>query len=198
MTRYAFIGLFLVGLAAIVYVLMSASAGKASGNPFERYATGHMQALSFAAAGQPIPGGTFTDADGALLGLDHFEGRTILVNYWATWCAPCEKEMPALGALQTARGGEAFEVVALSVDGMEDADYARRRLGELGAANIRFRHAPLDMGDIIYGAGVRGFPTTILYGPDGLEIARLQGDADWASLEAIQFIDAALRQVGER
>lgn len=193
MTRYAFLGLFLVALAAIVYVLISASGGKPGGNPLERYATGQMEKLDFAAAGQPVPTGTFTDSDGAARGLDTFAGKTILVNYWATWCPPCEKEMPSLGALQTARGGDRFEVVALSVDAAEDVDFARRRLTELGAANIAFRHAPMDNGDVIYGAGVRGFPTTILYGPDGLEIARLAGEADWASLEAVQFIDAALR-----
>ena len=193
MTRYAFLGLFLVALAAIVYVLMSASGGKPAGNPLERYATGQMEKLDFAAAGQPVPAGTFTDRDGEARGLDTFSGKTILVNYWATWCPPCEKEMPSLGALQTARGGDRFEVVALSVDSHEDVDFAKRRLTELGAANIAFRHAPMDAGDVIYGAGVRGFPTTILYGPDGLEIARLAGEADWASLEAVQFIDAALR-----
>lgn len=193
MTRYAFLGLFLVAIAAIVYVLMSASGGKPSGNPLERYATGQMQKLDFASAGQPIPAGTFTDSDGEARGLDAFAGKTILVNYWATWCPPCEKEMPSLGALQTARGGDQFEVVALSVDSAEDVDFAKRRLTELGAANIAFRHAPMDNGDVIYGAGVRGFPTTILYGPDGLEIARLAGEADWASLEAVQFIDAALK-----
>jgi thiol-disulfide isomerase/thioredoxin len=198
LTRYAFLALFLVGLASVVYVLISASSGSSASNRLERYATGEMQALSFEGMGQPVPTGTFIDADGELRGLDTLQGRMILVNYWATWCAPCEKEMPALGALQEARGDDSFEVVALSVDAREDADYARRRLGELGAANIRFRHAPLDQGEIVYGAGVRGFPTTILYGPDGLEIARLQGDADWASLEAVQFIDAALRQAGQR
>lgn len=193
MTRYAFLGLFLVAIAAIVYVLMSASGGKPAGNPLELYATGQMQKLDFASAGQPIPAGTFTDSDGEARGLDAFAGKTILVNYWATWCPPCEKEMPSLGALQTARGGDRFEVVALSVDSAEDVDFAKRRLTELGAANIAFRHAPMDNGDVIYGAGVRGFPTTILYGPDGLEIARLAGEADWASLEAVQFIDAALK-----
>lgn len=192
MTRYAFLGLFLVALAAIVYVLISASGGNSDGNPLQRYATGQMDKLDFASSGQPIPAGTFTDSDGEARGLDVFTGKTILVNYWATWCPPCEKEMPSLGALQTARGGERFEVVALSVDSAEDVDFAKRRLSELGAANIAFRHAPMDAGDVIYGAGVRGFPTTILYGPDGLEIARLAGEADWASLEAVQFVDAAL------
>lgn len=198
MTRFAFIGLFLVALAAIVYVLIRASAGDAPGNPLERYATGTLEKLDFAGAGTPVPAGTFDDAAGAEADLASFKGKTILVNYWATWCAPCEKEMPALGALQKARGGDAFEVVAISIDADEDVDYAKRRLTELGAANIAFRHAPLDRGDIVYGANVQGFPTTILYGPDGLEIARLSGEADWAAAEAVQFIDAALRQAGKR
>ncbi len=193
MTRYAYIGLFLVGLGAIVYVLMSAATGKPAGNPYQGFATGQMAKLEFGSAGQPIPAGTFTDSDNTPQTLEIFKGKTILVNYWATWCPPCEKEMPSLGALQTARASDSFEVVALSVDSPEDADYAKRRLTELGAANIAFRHAPMDNGDVIYGAGVRGFPTTILYGADGLEIARLAGDADWASPEAVQFIDAVLK-----
>lgn len=198
MSRFAFIGLFLVALAAIVYVLIRASAGDAPGNPLERYATGTLEKLDFAGAGTPVPEGTFDDAAGAEADLASFKGKTILVNYWATWCAPCEKEMPALGALQKARGGDAFEVVAISIDADEDVDYAKRRLTELGAANIAFRHAPLDRGDIVYGANVQGFPTTILYGPDGLEIARLSGEADWAAAEAVQFIDAALGQARKR
>jgi thiol-disulfide isomerase/thioredoxin len=198
MIRYVFAGLFLVALAAIVYVLMSAAGGKAASTTLERYAVGTLEKLDFSLAGQSVPEGTFDDAAGAEVTLASFAGKAILVNYWATWCAPCEKEMPALGALQAARGGDAFEVVAISIDADEDVEYAKRRLTELGAANIAFRHAPLDRGDIVYGANVQGFPTTILYGPDGIEIARMSGEADWAASEAVQFIDAALRQGRER
>ncbi len=198
MIRYVFAGLFLVALAAIVYVLMSAAGGKAASTTLERYAVGTLEKLDFSLAGQSVPDGTFDNAAGVEDTLASFKGKTILVNYWATWCAPCEKEMPALGALQAARGGEAFEVVAISIDADEDVEYAKRRLTELGAANIAFRHAPLDRGDIVYGANVQGFPTTILYGPDGIEIARMSGEADWAASEAVQFIDAALRQGRER
>lgn len=194
MTRYAFAGLFLVALAAIVYVLISAAGGKAQQHALERYAVGTLEKVDFSGAGQHVPTGTFNGPDGTEADLDSFKGKTILVNYWATWCSPCEREMPSLGALQAARGGDAFEVVAISIDSDEDVDYARRRLGELGASNIAFRHAPLDRGDIVYGANVQGFPTSILYGPDGLELARLSGEADWSAPEAVQFIDAALRQ----
>ena len=198
MNRYVFSGLFLVALAAIVYVLISASGGKPASSPLARYATGTLERLDFSSAGQSVPEGTFDDASGTEVTLASFKGKTILVNYWATWCAPCEKEMPALGALQKARGGDAFEVVAISIDSDEDADYVKRRLTELGAASIAFRHTPLDRGNIVYGANVQGFPTTILYGPDGIELARMSGEADWAASEAVQFIDAALRQARER
>ena len=96
----------------------------------------------------------------------------------------------------SSRGGDGFEVVAISVDGMDDKAYAARRLGELGAANITFHIAPPENYEIVYEAGVKGFPTSILYGPDGREIARLAGDADWASIEAIGFIDALLAKAG--
>lgn len=178
--------------------MVSRAAGSEdAGRPLQGYAVGTLEKLDFSLAGQPAPAGTFDLADGAQADLASLKGKTILVNYWATWCGPCEKEMPSLGALQAARGSDTFEVVAISIDSDEDVDYARQRLTELGAANITFRHAPLDRGDIVYGANVQGFPTTILYGPDGLEVARLSGEADWASAEAVQFIDAVLLQSGK-
>jgi len=191
------VAVLLIGCERVVHVVSRATGSDASTRPLERYATGTLEGLDFTLAGQPTPSGTFDQADGAEAELASFKGRTILVNYWATWCAPCEKEMPSLGALQAARGSDTFEVVAISIDSDEDVEYARQRLTELGAANIAFRHAPLDRGDIVYGANVQGFPTTILYGPDGLEIARLSGEADWAAAEAVQFIDAVLRQAGK-
>ncbi len=194
MTRIAFIGLFLLGLGAIVYVAFSAAGGGQASGRLEGYARDSLAGLDFSLSGSPAPAGVFSLSDGREAGLDSLRGKVILVNYWATWCAPCEREMPSLGALQAARGGPDFEVVAISVDDDSEAEYAARRLGELGAANLVFRHAPLDRGDIVYGAGVRGFPTTIIYDRGGLEVARLSGEADWAALEAVNFIDAVLKQ----
>ena len=194
MRRYAIPGLFLVGVIAIVYVLISAGIGKTDENPLAKYASGTLEKLDFATAGDPVGTDPFYLADGSAHTLDEFKGKTILVNFWATWCAPCEKEMPSLGALQKARGGDNFEVVAISVDAAEDKEYAEKRLGQLGAPNIRFRIVTPEQYELVYDSGVQGFPTSILYGPDGTEIARLAGEADWASFEAVGFIDALLER----
>lgn len=194
MKRYAIPGLFLVGVIAVVYVLISAGIGKQDENPLAKFATGSLAKLDFSSAGDPAGTDPFYLADGSARTLDAFKGKTILVNYWATWCAPCEKEMPSLGALQKARGGDTFEVVAISVDAAEDKEYAEQRLGQLGAPNIPFRIVTPEQYELVYDSGVQGFPTSILYGPDGKEIARLAGEADWSSFEAIGFIDALLER----
>ena len=194
MTRLAYLGLLLVALVAIVYVLFSAAGGEKSQNVLEPFATGELSQLSFESAGTAAPQDRFQDEAGNPVTLEAFRGKMILVNFWATWCGPCEAEMPSLGALQTARGGDQFEVVAISVDDGDDRDYAKRRLSELGASNITFHIAPPDAYEIVYGAGVRGFPTSVLYDSEGREIARLERSVDWASLDAINFVDAALKK----
>ena len=195
MTRYALAGLFMVGLIAIVYVLMSAGIGKGSSNPYEKFATGALAKLDFSGAGDEASDAPFLNADGTEGRLTDFKGKTILVNFWATWCGPCTKEMPALGALEKARGSDRFEVVAISIDAEDDLDYAAQRLNELGASNIAFRATPPERNnyELVYASGVRTFPTSVIYGPDGKEIARLSGDADWSSFDAVGFVDALLK-----
>ena len=143
--------------------------------------------------GEAIADYAVTNLDGEMVSLSSMRSDVVLMNLWATWCAPCEKEMPSLGALQTARGGDRFEVVAISVDAQEDLSYAAQRLGELGASNITFHSATPEQFEIVYDSGVQGFPTTILYDASGVEIARLAGDADWSSIEGGGFIFALLK-----
>ncbi|WP_291078889.1 TlpA disulfide reductase family protein [Hyphomonas sp.] len=192
MTRLAYFALFLVGLIAIVYALISAIGGNPPENRLQRYAEGEIAKLDFSRSGTSAATAAFYRADGTPVILQDYAGKVVLVNFWATWCAPCEREMPSLGALQTARGGDRFEVIAISVDSEADKAYAAQRLGELGASNITFHSATPEQYEIVYDSGVQGFPTTILYDAGGKEIARLAGDADWSSLEAVNFVDALL------
>ena len=192
MIRLSLIGLFLIGLIAIVYVLFSSMSGKESGHRLERYAQGELAKLDFSSGGEPAADTAFFTADGRPVTLRAWRGKTVLVNFWATWCSPCEQEMPSLGALQAGRGGDSFEIVAISVDASEDQAYAEGRLAELGAASITFHIAPPENYELVYDSGVRGFPTSILYDPAGNEIARLEGEADWSSIEAVNFIDALI------
>ena len=194
MTRLAYFALFLIGLSAIVYALFSAAGGKPPSNPLERYAVGEIEKLDFSKAGTSAADAPFYLEDGTPVTFETLRGKVLLVNFWATWCPPCEREMPSLGALQAARGGAGFEIVAVSVDAEQDKAYARQRLKDLGASNLKFYIAPPEQYEIVYDSEVQGFPTTILYNADLIEIARLSGDADWTSLEAIGLIDALLER----
>lgn len=190
MTRTLIIGMLLALGSAIVYVLVSASAAPPSHTPFEKFAQGPLEGLDFAYAGEVIEGAEFIAPDGSVTSMPALRGKVVLVNLWATWCGPCEREMPTLATLQTARGGEAFSVIAISVDSEEDRDHARNELTRWSNGALELYHAP-DF-KITYDIGVRGFPTSILYAADGTEITRFAGELDWSSFEAVALIDAAI------
>ncbi len=183
-------------ILALLYAVFSATSKGNSRDPVVKFAVGTLEALDASERGLPAPPAPFTVLDGSETNLQAFEGKLILVNFWATWCGPCEREMPSLAALQSARGGDRFQVVAISVDAPEDRDYAIKRLRELGGEGVLdFYHAAPIAWDIVYDTGARrGFPTSVLYTADGIKIAQLAGEADWASYEAIALIDALLAQ----
>lgn len=127
-----------------------------------------------------VPAVTFSTGDGTMISLEDFAGRVVLLNFWATWCAPCVEEMPTLDRLQAELGGDRFEVVALSSDraGAEAVDpfYDQHDLGNLALY--------LDPdGDVGRAFGIRGLPTTVLIDSQGREIARKEGAAEWDAPE---------------
>jgi thiol-disulfide isomerase/thioredoxin len=148
------------------------------------------EVAAFVAKSAALPSISFNDGTGAAKTLSDWQGKVVLLNLWATWCAPCRKEMPMLEALQKAKGGKDFEVVALNLD-RGPPDKAKAFLDEIKVPALGIYHDPTaKLGNAL---GALGLPTTILIGRDGTELGRLTGPAEWDSAEAQALIDAALR-----
>ena len=127
-----------------------------------------------------------------LPGLDpaNFAGKVTLVNIWASWCAPCRAEMPALDQLQKDMGSDKFEVVAVNVD-KNGFDKAREFLKGIDVKSLALYADPTARAASQVKA--LGMPATLLVDKEGHEIGRLMGPAEWDSPEAKRLIEAALR-----
>lgn len=180
-----------LGLVVVLYWLFAAGAKREEGG-YRAFATGALAGLEVLPNPPPQPATPLARPGAPAATLADFRGKVVLVNLWATWCAPCVEELPSLAALQRAYPGADFQVLPVSVDPMAHADKAAARLGELGGGALPFLHDPTYA--VAYDAKARGFPTTILYGRDGRELARLSRGANWASPEAKSLIDAALAE----
>lgn len=135
----------------------------------------------------------FHDADGNLVTMGDLKG-TKLLNLWATWCAPCRKEMPHLDNLQRQAGGEDFNVIAVNMDRGEGNQKPLEFLEEIGVKDLAYfsDHTMKTFNDLRTKGKAPGLPSTILIGEDGCEIGTMFGPADWASPEAFELINAAL------
>ena len=132
----------------------------------------------------------FTDAEGKPRTLADWKGRVVLLNLWATWCAPCRKEMPQLENLQKELGSDKFEVVALSVDRTGIAG-AKKFLDQIKVERLGvYADATARAGSALRAIGM---PTTLLIDREGREVGRLIGPAEWDSADAKRLIEAALR-----
>lgn len=118
------------------------------------------------------------DLNGQTLRLASFRGKVVLLNFWATWCAPCQLEMPVFAAWQRRYGPQALQVIGISMD--DDAAPARRLVQRLKL------NYPSAMGDERLGArygGVLGLPLTFLIDRNGVVRARFQGETDLKLIE---------------
>ena len=143
---------------------------------------------------RPLPDIQFENGQGEAMSLTDFRGKVVLLNIWATWCAPCRREMPTLERLQADLGGPDFEVVALSIDrkGLPVVKEFYEELGlqELGMYVDASAKAPRELSAL-------GVPTTLLIDREGKEVGRLLGPAEWDSPEMVAFIRGYLeRQSG--
>jgi thiol-disulfide isomerase/thioredoxin len=152
----------------------------------QRYPTGR---LDRSKAGTAAPGIQFEYPDGEPATFADFRGKPLLVNLWATWCAPCVVEMPSIDRL-AAREGERLQVLALS-EGDDRAKvtdfFAARRFAALDP----YRDADMAM---MTALRIDTLPTTILYDAEGSEVWRMTGMAEWDGERALRLIAEAERR----
>ena len=162
-------------------------------NKIAPFARGELAAVNVAKSPLKLPALTFQDATGKPLTLDHWRGRVVLLNLWATWCVPCRKEMPALDALEQRLGGPEFEVVAVNID-TRDGDKPMAWLKEIGVQKLAYYADPTarTFRDLKAIGRAFGMPTTLLIDGQGCEIGTIAGPAEWASEDAIKLIKAAV------
>ena len=136
---------------------------------------------------KPVPPLTFTDAEGKPYDLGDFDGRMLLVNLWATWCAPCVAEMPALDRAQQALEAEGWSVLPLSSDrgGKAQVEPFYQRTG---LKHLRIWLDP--RGAAGRQLGARGLPTTVIIDRQRREVARLEGEAEWDSPDMLARLRA--------
>ncbi|HEX6859605.1 MAG TPA: TlpA disulfide reductase family protein [Caulobacteraceae bacterium] len=189
--RWAMVGLALAGVAAVLYVIGAASFKPKQASDLSAYGTGALEKLVVTRPPTPMPDVAFTDANGKSLTLKDFRGQVVVLNLWATWCAPCKEEMPTLARLQAAYAAQPVSVVPLSVDRDEDLNLAVDQIASTPPLKL-YRDPGYSMA---FGLNPRaqGFPTTIIIDRQGRERARLSGAADWSSPEAKALIERLLR-----
>lgn len=138
----------------------------------------------------PLPSFTFAAGEGrSPLSVDDFRGKVVLLNFWATWCGPCVKEMPSLDALQAAYGPQGLVVLPVSRD-VTGMLTVKTWLKQHKLPNLKPYWDEGSRG--ARALNVTALPTSYLIGRDGDVIATVQGDLDWMSGEPRQAVEKAL------
>jgi thiol-disulfide isomerase/thioredoxin len=157
------------------------------------FAKGEVAALQIPSVPARLRDLSFKLPDGRDTTLSAFRGKTVLVNLWATWCAPCRHEMPALDRLQQKFGGPDFEVVAINID-TRNTEKAAVFLDEVGVKSlVQYADSSAKIFQDLKAAGrAFGMPTTLLLDQSGCELAYLAGPAEWSGPDAFAFVGKAL------
>jgi thiol-disulfide isomerase/thioredoxin len=158
-------------------------------------ARGEVAAMAIAKEPEPMPDLAFNGPDGKPKTLADFKGKTVLLNIWATWCAPCRAEMGALDRLQREAGSDKFEVVAINIDTAR-LERPKALLGEIGVKSLAFYADP--KADVFFqlkqSGQVLGLPATFLIDPSGCQIGLMSGPAAWDSSDGRALVSRAVEQ----
>ena len=172
----------------LLAVLYTAFACGANAGSVDGLLTGDMKKLALVDP-VAVPAAVLLDGEGQESGLDQYRGKWMVLNFWATWCAPCRKEMPALQRLADVMPEIAVVPVAT---GRNDVGQIVKFYGEAGVTSLPVLRDPKS--GLAHQMGVLGLPVTLIVNPEGQEVARLIGDAAWDSAEAQVVLKALMAE----
>ena len=128
---------------------------------------------------------TFLDAENNQLDLENYKGNLVLLNFWATWCAPCKDEMPSLDLLQAHKSLNNLKIFPINI-GQDNIKKASNFFDELEIKNLKlYFDAPTTLAKKF---SLRGIPTSILFSKDGLEVARIIGSINFEDERFIKWL----------
>ena len=128
---------------------------------------------------------TFLDDKNNLLNMRDYEGNLILLNFWATWCAPCKKEMPSLDLLQTNKNLSNLKIFPINI-GQDNLKKSSKFFNDIGIQNLNiYFDGPITLAKKF---GLRGIPTSILFNKEGYEFARIIGSTDFEDEKFIEWL----------
>lgn len=172
-------------------VLGANGAAAADNAALDALRLGDMEKLVWTEPAVALPDAVLLDAEDGEHRLDEFSGKVLLINFWATWCAPCRAELGALDRLQAKLGGDRFQVVTIATG--PNPLPAIKKLFE----DEKISHLPV-LRDPNQGfarpMGVLALPVSVLVDAEGREVARLIGDAVWDGPEAEALLSAMIAQ----
>ncbi|MDA0367438.1 MAG: TlpA disulfide reductase family protein [Proteobacteria bacterium] len=172
-------GILAAAVAVVLFVGLKPGSENSGGPRIEG------QVQNFSVANRPTEATAWRDGQGGKVSLADFSGKVVMVNFWATWCAPCVRELPSINRLQAELAGDDFTVVAINIDTGGEAvaaPFAKR----LEIANLALYLDP--RGTTSRSMGVNVMPTTVVFDRAGNEVGRLEGGAEWDSPEAVALL----------
>lgn len=169
-------------LLVVLYTAFALSANAGGVDP--ALLQGDMKKLAFSEAAD-LPEALLLDASDGEHTLAEYKGKWVVLNFWATWCAPCRREMPSLERLQAEMPELAVVPVATGRNAVEGI---RRFFEEAGVKTLPILRDP--QSQLAHAMGVMGLPVTVILNPEGQEVARLIGDAEWDSDSAKAVLGA--------
>lgn len=158
----------------------------------ERLSRGTMRNFVFPKRSRKIADIVLYDEKGKQQSLMEWRGTTLLLNFWAPWCEPCRRELPALERLRMALDGQKFEIVLVNID--HDVKRGANYLDRLGVSRMISRFDRKR--DAFKKMGGTGVPTSVLVDCHGRELGRLKGSADWQNDDALLLVKTMMRKSG--